>query len=104
MEAEGLATVALGSQRRQITAMAPPRGLWCDFPLGRPLGRPGDVEFQHGVLAHAFGLLTSPTPVVDVFPDAIHDDSGQMLACPLPAYHDDNIHPAVSEARGLRPA
>lgn len=104
MEAEGLATIALGSQRRQITDTAPPRGLWCDFPLGRPLGRPGDVEFQHRVLAHAFGLLASSSPVLEVFPEAIHDDGTEMLACPLPAYHDDNVHPAVSEARGLRPA
>src|SRR4051794_991687 len=103
MEAEGLATIALGSQRRQITDTAPPRGLWCDFPLGRPLGRPDDVEFQPRVLAHAFALLASPAPVVEVFPDAIHDDGTEMLACPLPAYHDDNVHPAVCEARGLRP-
>jgi hypothetical protein len=104
MEAEGLATIALGSQRRQITDTAPPRGLWCDFPLGRPLGRPGDVEFQHRVLAQAFGLLASPGPVLEVFPEVIHDDGTEMLACPLPAFHDDSVHPAVCEARGLRPA
>jgi hypothetical protein len=104
MEAEGLATVALGSQRRQITGTAPPRGLWCDFPLGRPLGRPGDAEFQHRVLSRAFGLLGSPTPVLDVFPDAIHDDGTEMVSCPLPPYDDETVHPAVSEARGLRPA
>jgi hypothetical protein len=104
MEAEGLATIALGSQRRQITDTAPPRGLWCDFPLGRPLGRPGDAEFQHRVLAQAFGLLASPGPVLEVFPDVIHDDGTEMLACPLPPYHDDTTHPAVCEARGLRPA
>mgnify|MGYP000284807589 CR=1 FL=1 len=41
-EAAGMATVALGSVRKQIESTAPPRGLWCDFPLGRPLGKPGD--------------------------------------------------------------
>jgi hypothetical protein len=104
MEAEGLATVALGSQRRQITDAAPPRGLWCDFPLGRPLGRPGDAEFQHRVLAQALGLLSSPGPVLAMFPEAIRDDGTEMLACPLPPYHDDTTHRAVCEARGLRPA
>ena len=56
-EAEGMATVALGSIRKQIEGSAPPRGLWCDFPLGRPLGKPGDPEFQHRVLDVAFALL-----------------------------------------------
>jgi hypothetical protein len=44
-EAAGIATIALGSVRKQIESTAPPRGLWCDFPLGRPLGRPGDAAF-----------------------------------------------------------
>ena len=103
-EAEGLATVALGSQRNQIANTAPPRGLWCDFPLGRPLGRPGDAAFQHRVLAHALSLLQAEGPVFDVFPEAIHDDGSEMLSCPLPPRHDANAHPAVDEARGLRPA
>ena len=62
-----MATVALGSIRKQIEGTAPPRGLWCDFPRGRPLGKPGDPEFQHRVLAAAFGLLDSPEPIVTTF-------------------------------------
>jgi hypothetical protein len=103
-EAEGLATIALGSQRNQIVAAAPPRGLWCDFPLGRPLGRPGDPEFQHRVLARAFALLTATEPVMDVFPEAVEDGSEEVIACPLPPVSDDGLHPAVAEAKGLRPA
>lgn len=103
-EAEGLATVALGSQRNQIEHTAPPRGLWCDFPLGRPLGRPGDPAFQHRVLRHAFTLLDATGPVFEVFPEAIHDDGAEVLACTLPPRHDPDAHPAVDEARGLRPA
>ena len=61
-EAEGIATVALGSIRKQIEGAAPPRGLWCDFPLGRPLGKPGDPEFQHRVLDVAVALLNAPNP------------------------------------------
>jgi hypothetical protein len=104
MEAEGLATIALGSQRNQIVSTAPPRGLWCDFPLGRPLGRPGDPEFQHRVLARAFALLESPEPIIDVFPEAVDDGSDEILACPLPPVSNGDLHPAVAEARGLRPA
>ena len=103
-EAEGLATVALGSQRNQIEHTAPPRGLWCDFPLGRPLGRPGDPAFQHRVLRHAFALLDAPGPVFEVFAEVIHDDGTEVLACTLPPRHDPDLHPAVDEARGLRPA
>ena len=103
-EAQGLATVALGSQREHLRKAAPPRGLFCDFPLGRPLGRPGDVEFQHRVLAHAFGLLQAPSPVFEEFPEAIVDDGVEVLSCPLPPRHDPDVHPAVEEARALRPA
>lgn len=103
-EAAGLATVALGSQRNQIYRTAPPRGLWCDFPLGRPLGRPGDPQFQHRVLAKAFSLLSAPAPLVDTFEETIDDDGTEVASCPLPPRHDPNAHPAVEEARGLRPA
>ena len=99
-----MATVALGSIRKQIESTAPPRGLWCDFPLGRPLGKPGDPEFQHRVLAAAFALLDSPGPVVTEFGESISDDGDEVLACPLPPRHDPDAHPAVDEARGLRAA
>ena len=56
------------------------------------------------MLARAFGLLDSPTPIVDVYPDVIHDDGTELLACPVPPHYVKDEHPAVSEARGLRPA
>jgi hypothetical protein len=99
-----MATVALGSIRKQIESTAPPRGLWCDFPLGRPLGKPGDPEFQHRVMAAAFALLDSPEPIVAEFGQSIPDDGDEMLACPLPPRHDPDAHPAIDEARGLRAA
>ena len=89
-EAAGLATVAFGSIRSHIAGVGPPRGLFCDFPLGRPLGRPADPVFQHRVLAQAFELLETAT--------------GPALACPLPPRFDPDEHPAVDEARALRPA
>ena len=103
-EAAGIATVALGSIRSQIERTAPPRGLWCDFPLGRPLGRPHDAAFQHRVLAHAFALLERTTPGVEAFDEVIPDDGEGVVSCPLPPRHDPSLHPAVDEARGLRPA
>ena len=103
-EAEGIATVALGSIKNQIESTAPPRGLWCDFPLGRPLGVPLDPEFQHRVLSAAFDLLSSSEPVFAEYDVSIVDDGSEVLACPLPARHDPNAHPAIDEANGLRPA
>ena len=85
-----MSTVALGSIRKQIESTAPPRGLWCDFPLGRPLGKPGDPDFQHRVLAAAFGLLDSSEPVVTEFGESIADEGNEVLACPLPPRHDPN--------------
>ena len=103
-EAEGIATVALGSIKSQIESTAPPRGLWCDFPLGRPLGVPLDPEFQHRVLSAAFDLLSSSEPVFAEYDVSIVDDGSEVMACPLPARHDPNAHPAIDEANGLRPA
>ena len=103
-EAAGLVTVALGAIRNQIFRTAPPRGLFCDFPLGRPLGKPGDADFQHRVLAHAFALVESATaPVVEEFAEIIVDDDS-AVSCPIPPRHDPSLPPAVDEARGLRAA
>ena len=98
-----MATVAIGSIRGQIYGTAPPRGLFCDFPLGRPLGVPGDPAFQRRVIERAFAMLERTEPAVEDYEVVIDDDS-QPLACPLPARMDPDAHPAIDEARGLRPA
>lgn len=103
LEANGLATVALGSVKGQLESTAPPRGLFCDFPLGRPLGKPGDAEFQHRVLAHAFSMLERTEPGIEAFPEVISDES-DVLSCPMPPQAESDEHPAVVEARALRPA
>ena len=99
-----MATVAIGSIKDQLVNSAPPRGLFCDFPLGRPLGKPGDADFQHRVLAHAFSMLERSEPGVETFPEALNDNADEVLVCPLPPRHDGDAHPAVDEARGLRAA
>lgn len=99
-----MATVAIGSVREQIYGTAPPRGLFCDFPLGRPLGVPGDAAFQRRVIEHAFGLLERREPVVGDYDVVIADQASETLVCPLPARMDPDAHPAIDEAKGLRPA
>ena len=103
-EAAGIATVALGSVRKQIESTAPPRGLLCDFPMGRPLGKPGDAEFQHRVLAHAFSLLDAKQPVLEEFEEVVDADETEGLACPLPPRSNQDLPPVIDEIRGLRPA
>jgi hypothetical protein len=103
LEEAGLATISLGIIEDQLRTTAPPRGLFVDFPLGRPLGRPADAAFQQRVLDHAFSLLNASAPVIESFTETIPDD-GQVLACSLPPVDDAHSHPAVAEARGLRAA
>jgi hypothetical protein len=104
-EAAGLATVGISLVRGQAERVRAPRLLHCQFPLGRPLGRPGDPAFQHDVLRRAFALLPRvDVPVLVDHPEVIEDDADQPAACPLPPRFDAGLAPAVGEARGLRAA
>ncbi|MCD9622919.1 hypothetical protein [Rhabdothermincola salaria] len=104
LEAAGLATVALVSNRVVAEKMHPPRALYGEFPLGRPLGKPGDPAFQRDVLMRGFALLDSPeVPVLVDHPEVIEIDE-TPLACALPPRYDTSVPAAVDEARALRPA
>jgi hypothetical protein len=105
LEQHGIATVGISLVRGQAVAGRPPRMLHCEFPLGRPLGKPDDPDFQHRVLAAAFELLPrTDVPVLDDFPETIVDDADHPLACALPPFHDPDLPPAVDEAMGLAAA
>jgi hypothetical protein len=71
LETRGTPTVAIGLVRPQMERTRPPRGLWTPFQLGRPLGEPGDPDFQRRVLMQALGLLERRDgPVIlEDFPD-----------------------------------
>ncbi len=102
-EAAGLSTIVLASMKDVVERMAPPRALYCEFPLGRPLGRPNDVELQRDVLERAFDLLASPETVLATYPLVIESDE-QPLSCMIPPRFDPTLAPAVDEAKGLRAA
>jgi hypothetical protein len=105
LEAEGLSTVAISLVRAQAERGRAPRVLHCEFPLGRPLGRPCDAPLQRRVLLAALSLLPrTDVPVLTEFPEVIVDEADIPLACPLPPRHDPSVHPAVDEAIGLMPA
>jgi hypothetical protein len=103
-EAAGLATVTITAIRAVGERMRPPRVLHCEFPLGRPLGKPNDPAFQHDVLRRAFALLERPAgPVLEDHPEAVVG-SEEPLSCTVPPRFDPGLPPAVDEARGLRKA
>ncbi len=100
-----MSTVAVVPIRNVAERMHPPRVLAVEFPLGLPLGKPGDAEFQHRVLEAAFTLLEEPAgPVLADFPEAIRTEDSEPLQCSVPPRYDPNLHPAVDEAQGLRAA
>lgn len=104
-ETAGLATVGISLVHEQAVNATPPRILNVDFPLGRPLGRPGDAPFQHEVLDAAFALLErTDIPFIVDYPVTIEAQGDEPAACPLPPRTNADLHPAVDEAHGLRAA
>jgi hypothetical protein len=61
MEEAGLATVCLVMQREVAENVIPPRALFVPFPLGAPLGPPGDIATQRGVLLELLEALDQAT-------------------------------------------
>ncbi len=103
-EAAGIATVVLAATLSVVERMRPPRALFCEFPLGRPLGKPADAEFQHDVLSRAFALLDRDSgPVLEIHPEVIEADE-MPLSCAMPPRFDPNLPASVDEANGLRKA
>lgn len=99
--------MSLVAVRGQAERMKAPRALYCDFPLGRPLGKPRDAVYQHAVLAAAFALLATPkeqTPILVDYPETITDDVSGAMVCQLPPGFDAHLPPAFNEALGLKVA
>ena len=113
-EAEGFATVLVGFVREHLEAYQPPRALWLDFPMGRPMGKPNDPDYQKRVIRSAFALLDrSDGPVLEDFPDVIPVTNGRMGYAIPPEYvftTDDigDVGALLTEVQGeigaLRPA
>ena len=104
-ENAGLATVGISLVRGQAETVKPPRILNVNFPLGRPLGKPGDAEFQTSVLTAMFELLArTDVPVLVDFPETIEEQGTEPSSCPMPPRHHPDLHAAVDEATGLRNA
>lgn len=102
-EAAGLSTIVLASMKEVAERIAPPRTLYCEFPLGRPLGHPGDASFQTDVITRGLALLNCAEPVFETHPVVIESDETPM-ACAIPPRFDPDLPPAADEAQGFRAA
>ncbi len=68
IEAEGIPTVGISISRKITESIRPPRSLYVDFPMGRPMGRAFDEITQRAVLLEALNALetiTEPGTIVD---------------------------------------
>jgi hypothetical protein len=88
LEQDGVPTTQISLVREHTEAIRPPRALWVPFILGRPLGAPGNAQFQRRVLLAALELLEEPVgPVLRDFPeDAPSGARGEEedgAACPV---------------------
>ncbi|MFT5449177.1 MAG: D-proline reductase (dithiol) PrdB, partial [Gammaproteobacteria bacterium] len=84
LEDEGIATTGISLVRENTASFQSPRFLWVSFPLGRPLGAPGDSAFQHRVIAHALDLLRRPSgPVLEDFDEDMPADTAEAFVCPV---------------------
>ncbi|MEM9036567.1 MAG: hypothetical protein AAGD18_18370 [Actinomycetota bacterium] len=84
IERAGVATASISLVREQTERVRPPRALWVPFPLGRPLGVPGDADFQLDVMRAALGMLATATePTIEDYPTEAPGAGPEAWACPL---------------------
>lgn len=85
LESEGIQTTGISLVRENTEALKPPRFLWTTFPLGRPMGTPGDAPFQRRVILAALDLLNRKSgPVLEDYPeDAPVVETEDYPACPV---------------------
>ncbi len=86
-EEADLSTVVIGFVREHMQAYKPPRAMWLNFPMGRPLGKPNNPDYQKKVIRAAFELFDRSTgPVLEDFPDVIPVRDGRMGYAIPPEY------------------
>lgn len=81
-----MATTQISLIREHTLKMLVPRALWVSFPLGRPLGKPGDATFQKGVIEKALSLLERDQgPILEDYPYDVESDNSipSLPACPV---------------------
>ena len=103
LEDEGIATTVIALIRLHAEKVRPPRAVWVTFQLGRPLGEPGNAEFQRGVLEAALKLLNSgpPGPLLTDFPLDEPNSANVAEWMVPPAYRADSLADEVAVLKPL---
>jgi len=84
LESEGIQTTGIALFRDIVESMQPPRILWVSFPLGRPLGKPGDAAFQTEVVKQTLALLDGTDgPILVDYPIDLPDVAMPPPVCPV---------------------
>jgi D-proline reductase (dithiol) PrdB len=61
LEANGIATIVIGSARDIVEECGVARFLFSDFPLGNPCGRPFEPDMQREIVGYALDVLSNAT-------------------------------------------
>jgi hypothetical protein len=80
LEEAGMSTIAISLIREHTVAIKPPRAVFVPFPLGLPLGHPGNAVEQQAVLDLAFSTLDAAEgPVLVEYVDPGAPEAGSPL-------------------------
>lgn len=70
IEYAGITTVSISLLREITEKIRPQRALFVPFPLGYPLGEPGNPQLQSRIMRAAFSLLArTDVPVLESWHD-----------------------------------
>lgn len=108
-EEAGLPTTGISLVRLHTEIIRPPRALWVPYELGRPLGVPGDPDFQTRVLRAVLELLERDSgPVLEDYPEEAPGSGSEAeegMACavsfPAPATEEKTTEAALLREIGL---
>jgi D-proline reductase (dithiol) PrdB len=105
LEANGIATVVMGSAKDIVEHVGAPRFLFSDFPLGNAAGKPNDPASQELTLELALRLIESaPAPRTTVqSPLRWSEDADWKLDyCNIERMTPDEIHAARAESDAVK--
>ena len=76
VEAAGIPTISISLSKEVTRKVAPPRAVYTGFPLGHPLGFPGQPSLQMRILHQTLGFLETidtPGSLVEIDPTDMED-------------------------------
>jgi hypothetical protein len=84
LEAQGIATVVVGSARDIVEECGVARFLFVDYPLGNPTGKPDDPDDHRFIVSTALDLVESATLPRTTVQAPVHWDHDDWRAAFMP--------------------